>query len=256
MLSAETWKGLALPVVLIVAGEIAGRMANLTDIDSLAPPSSIVLAFIEAARDGSVLTTTRDTLATAFAGLAIGSVIGLLIGVLLGVLPAADRLMEVSIESIRPIPSIAILPILLIALGFGYRMEIAIIAYACMWPLLILTRAAVRGVEPRLIEVSRALRLSPAARVIKIVIPAALPRIFVAFRLAAGIALIVSVTVEIAINPLGLGHALMVAQQALRPDLMLAWLVWLGIVGWGLNALLLLAQYRLFGRAAIVEDVR
>jgi NitT/TauT family transport system permease protein len=256
MLSADAWKGLALPVTLIVLGEIAGRTANLTDIDSLAPPSAILLAFIEALRDGSVLTTTRDTLFTAFTGLAIGGAVGLLIGILLGVLPVADRLMEVSIESIRPIPSIAILPIVLIALGFGYRLEIAIISYACMWPLLILTRAAVRGVEPRLMEVSRALRLSPAARVVKIVIPAALPRIFVAFRLAAGIALIVSVTVEIAINPLGLGHALMVAQQALRPDLMLAWLVWLGVVGWGLNALLLLAQNRLFGRAAIVEDVR
>jgi ABC-type nitrate/sulfonate/bicarbonate transport system permease component len=256
MPSAETWKGLALPVTLIVAGEIFGRMANLTDIDSLAPPSAIVMAFLEAVRDGSVLTTTRDTLVTAFTGLVIGASVGLMIGILLGVLPVADRLMEVTIESIRPIPSIAILPIVLIALGFGYRLEIAIISFACMWPLLILTRAAVRGVEPRLMEVSRALRLSPAARVIKIVIPAALPRIFVAFRLAAGIALIVSVTVEIAINPLGLGHALMVAQQALRPDLMLAYLVWLGVVGWSLNALLLLAQNRLFGRAAIVEDVQ
>jgi len=256
MPSAETWKGLALPVTLIVAGEIFGRMANLTDIDSLAPPSAIVMAFVEAVRDGSVLTTTRDTLVTAFTGLVIGASVGLMIGILLGVLPVADRLMEVTIESIRPIPSIAILPIVLIALGFGYRLEIAIISFACMWPLLILTRAAVRGVEPRLMEVSRALRLSPAARVIKIVIPAALPRIFVAFRLAAGIALIVSVTVEIAINPLGLGHALMVAQQALRPDLMLAYLVWLGVVGWSLNALLLLAQNHLFGRAAIVEDVQ
>jgi ABC-type nitrate/sulfonate/bicarbonate transport system permease component len=256
VISSETWKGLALPVTLIVAGEIAGRMANLTDIDSLAPPSAILAAFVEAVADGSILTTTRDTLVTAFAGLAIGGTVGLMIGIILGVLPSADRLMEVTIESIRPIPSIAILPIALIALGFGYRLEIAIISFACMWPLLILTRAAVRGVEPRLMEVSRALRLTPAARITKIVIPAALPRIFVAFRLAAGIALIVSVTVEIAINPLGLGHALMTAQQALRPDLMLAYLVWLGVVGWGLNAVLLFAQQRLFGRAALVEETR
>ena len=74
MISSETWKGLALPVALIVAGEIAGRMANLTDIDSLAPPSAIVVAFFEAVADGSILTTTRDTLATAFTGLAIGGV--------------------------------------------------------------------------------------------------------------------------------------------------------------------------------------
>ena len=193
---------------------------------------------------------------TAFAGLAIGGSIGLLIGIMLGVLPTADRLMEVTIESIRPIPSIAILPIALIALGFGYRLEITIVSFACMWPLLILTprrrarrRAAADGGVARAAPVA-------AARITKIVIPAALPRIFVAFRLAAGIALIVSVTVEIAINPLGLGHAIMTAQQALRPELMLAYLVWLGVVGWGLNALLVLAQQRLFGRAAMVEEPR
>ena len=85
---------------------------------------------------------------------------------------------------------------------------------ACVWPLLILTRAAVAGVEPRLMEVARALRLGLAARVFKIIVPAALPRIFVAFRLAAGIALIVAVTVEIAVNPLGLGEGIMTAGQA------------------------------------------
>ncbi|WP_163360685.1 ABC transporter permease subunit, partial [Klebsiella aerogenes] len=74
------------------------------------------------------------------------------------------------------------------------------------------TRAAVRGVEPRLLEVARALRLSPFARIWKIVIPAALPRIFIAFRLAAGAALIVAVTVEITMNPMGLGFAMMTAQ--------------------------------------------
>jgi NitT/TauT family transport system permease protein len=102
-----------------------------------------------------------------------------------------------------------------------------------------------------LIEVSLALRLTPVQRIIKIIIPAALPRIFVAFRLSAGIALIVAVTVEIAINPLGLGAGIMQAQQALRADLMLAYLVWIGIVGYGLNLALVVVQRLVFGRAAI-----
>jgi NitT/TauT family transport system permease protein len=164
--------------------------------------------------------------------------------------------MEVTIESLRPIPSIALLPIALIALGFGYRMEIVIVAFACVWPILILSRAAVRSIEPRLIEVSRALRLSPGDRVRKIIIPAALPRIFLAFRLAAGIALIVAVTVEIAINPIGLGAGIMIAQQALRPDLMLAYLLWIGLIGYALNAGLLAAQQHLFGPAALAGEVR
>ena len=177
-----------------------------------------------------------------------------MLGFALGAIRPLDRALEATIEIVRPIPSVAVVPIALVALGFGYRLEIAIVAYACVWAPLLLTRAAVAGVEPRLIEVARALRLSLFARVVKIVIPAALPRIFVAFRLAAGVALIVAVTVEIAVNPLGLGYGIMTAGQALRPDLMLAYLVWIGIVGFALNAALVLAQRRLFGRAAQIGE--
>jgi NitT/TauT family transport system permease protein len=249
----ERAKALLLPVAALVMLEIWARAIDLQS-DSLAPPSAIAAALGEAFADGSVLIATRDTLVSAFTGLLIGGAIGLAFGIALGIFHIFDRLMEVTIEAVRPIPSIALLPIALIALGFGYRMEILIVAFACIWPILILSRAAVGGIEPRLIEVSRALRLSPLDRVRKIIVPAALPRIFLAFRLAAGIALIVAVTVEIAINPIGLGAAIMTAQQALRPDLMLAYLVWIGIVGYLLNTGLVIAQRHLFGRAALVGD--
>jgi sulfonate transport system permease protein len=72
--------------------------------------------------------------------------------------------------------------------------------------------------------------------------------------LAAGVALIVAVTVEIAVNPIGLGAGIMTAGQALRPDLMLAYLIWIGFIGFSLNAALVLAQARLFGRAAQVGE--
>ena len=246
-------KPLLLPLTVLAALEAWARMAHLQS-DSLAPPSAIMAALIAALADYSIPIATRDTLFSTFAGLAIGGVIGIALGIAFGIFDALDRLMEVTVEAIRPIPSIALLPIALIALGFGYRMEIVIVAFACIWPMLILSRAAVRGIEPRLMEVSRALGLPPAQRVWKIIVPAALPRIFMAFRLSAGIALIVAVTVEIAINPLGLGAGIMIAQQALRPDLMLAYLVWIGVIGYGLNALLIIAQHRLFGRAALSGD--
>jgi len=249
----ERVKALLLPVAALVALEIWARAIHLQS-DSVAPPRAVAAALVGAFQDGSILIATRDTLVPAFAGLSIGGAIGLAFGIALGIFHVFDRLMEVTIEAIRPIPSIALLPIALIALGFGYRMEIVIVAFACIWPILVLSRAAVGGIEPRLMEVSRALRLSPADRVRKIIIPAALPRIFLAFRLAAGIALIVAVTVEIAINPIGLGAAIMTAQQALRPELMLAYLLWIGIVGYLLNTGLVVAQNHLFGRAALVRD--
>jgi NitT/TauT family transport system permease protein len=248
-------KALMLPFAALAAFEVWFRATSLQS-DSLAPPSAIARALVEALHDGSILIATRDTLASSLGGLAIGGAIGLALGIALGLSKPLNRLMEVTIEAIRPIPSIALLPIALIALGFGYRMEILVVAFACLWPVLILSRAAVGGVEPRLLEVSRALRLTPWDRVAKIVVPAALPRIFVAFRLAAAIALIVAVTVEIAINPIGLGAGMMAAQQGLRADLMLAYLVWIGALGVLVNAGLLFAQNRMFGRAALAGDIR
>lgn len=241
-------KGLVLPLLLIALAEFGARAAG--DSDSIAPPSQIVLAFGEALADGSLLSATRDTLIAAFAGLGIGGAIGLALGIVLALSRPLDRLAELPVEVLRPIPSVAVIPVALVALGFGYRLEIAIVAFACIWPMLILTRTAVAGVEPRLLEVARALKLSPGATVLKIIAPAALPRVFVAFRLAAGVALVVAVTVEIAVNPQGLGAALMTAGEALRPDLTLAFLVWVGIVGFGLNQILLFAQTRLFPRSA------
>ena len=246
-------KAALLPIACVLGLELWSRATHLQS-DALAPPSAVAAAMVEAVSDGSILVATRDTLASAFAGLVAGGLIGLAFGIALGLLTALDRLLEVTIETLRPIPSVALLPIALIALGFGYRMEIAVVAFACLWPILILSRAAVKGIEPRLMEVARALRLSSRDRVTKIIIPAALPRIFLAFRLAVGVALIVAVTVEIAINPIGLGAGIMTAQQALRPDLMLAYLVWIGLVGYALNSVMMLAQRHLFGRAALVGE--
>lgn len=248
-------KALAIPLLLVVIAEIAVRLSGTASL-AVAPPSQVVVALFQALGDGTMLAATRDTLACALGGLAIGSVIGLVIGLLFGLVRPLDRLMELTIEAIRPIPSVALIPIGMLSLGFGYPFEMAIVAFACVWPMLIMTRAAIAGIEPRLIEVSRALRLSPSQRIVKIVIPAALPRIIVALRLGAGFALVVAVTVEIAANPLGLGYGMLIAQQSLSPALMLAYLLWVGLIGYGLNALLSWAQQRLLGRAAMVEQAQ
>lgn len=247
------WKGLLLPAGLLVAMEIWFRTSGIIT-DTLAPPSAVVTAFASAMMQGAILSSTLTTLGGAFGGLLIGGSIGLFLGILFGLVPFLDRLMEVTVEALRPIPSVALLPIALMVFGFGFGMEFAIVGKSCLFVMLILTRAAVRGIEPRLLEVSRVLGLTTAATVRKIIIPAILPRLFVAFRLVASLALVISITVEIAVNPQGLGFAIMTAQQALRPDLMLAYFFWIGIVGLALNSGLLFAQYRLFGRMAAPED--
>ena len=232
----------ALPALLLAGLEWWARTAG-KDSDAVAAPSAALQAFFKAIGDGSLLSATAFTLGSAAAGLALGCLLGIALGTVLGLSKRAAGMGFFSIELLRPIPSVALIPLAMLVYGFGFRMEISVVAFATFWPMLILTQAAVQQVEPRLLEVSMALQLGNAARFTKIVLPAMVPRLFVALRLGVAIALVVAVTVEIAANPNGMGYALMIAQQSLDPALMLAWLFWIGLVGYGINAASLRLQF-------------
>lgn len=229
------------PAVLLGALEWWARTTGRGS-DALAPPSAAVRAFVGAAGDGTLLTATAFTLGSAALGLLIGLLLGVAGGTLLGLSRRAATLASLSVEVARPVPSVALIPLAMLVFGFGLRMEVSVVAFACLWPVLVLTQAAVRQVEPRLLEVAQALQLTPWQRFVWIVGPAIVPRLFVALRLGVAIALVVAVTVEIAANPHGMGYALIIAQQSLDPALMLAWLGWVGAVGFAINAAALALQ--------------
>ena len=241
------FRGWVVPVGALAVAEIAMR-ARGVESDALARPSDIALAVGTAMVDGTLVQATVHTVGSALGGVVIGGGIGLVFGISFGLMPAAARLASLSVEVFRPIPSVALIPLAMLAFGFGYRMEMAVVSFTCLWPMLMLSHAAVASIEPRLFEVARLLGLRRLQQAIKIVLPAALPRIFVAFRLIVGISLVVAVTVEIAANPYGLGYGMILAQQNLRPELMFALLLWVGVIGWGANAGLLATQKWLFGR--------
>ncbi len=242
-----SFKGLIVPVAVLLLWEILARSGFFTS-TSLSNPSAIVTAGCGLVRDGSLWRATRETFGAALGGMAIGAVLGIAVGVAFGLSRLLASLMRLSMESLRPVPSVALIPLALLIYGYGYRMEIAVVAFACFWPVVIVTESAVRGIEPRLIEVARALKFPVFERVTKIILPAALPRVFVGLRLAAAISLVVAVTVEITTNPIGLGYGLIVAQEGDRADRVFAFLFWIGFLGWLLNALLLRAQQRWFGK--------
>jgi sulfonate transport system permease protein len=229
------------PAVLLALFEAYAR-AFAPGSDAIAPPSAAVRAFVGAASDGSLWQATAFTLASAALGLGIGAALGIALGVALGLSRRAAQLSVVTVEMLRPVPSVALIPLAMLVFGFGMRMEFAVVAFASFWPILLLTQAAVAQVDPRLLELGHVLGLSPLQRSLKIVLPACVPRLFVALRLGVAVALVVAVTVEIAANPNGMGYAMMIAQQSLDPALMLAWLGWIGVVGSAVNAAALRLQ--------------
>src|SRR5579875_1676241 len=240
-------RGLLIPVVLIALWEIGSRAGILPE-DTMSRPSDIAVAGWDALLDGSLLIATVQTFQTALLGLAIGSSIGIVLGAFVGLSPILEGIIGPTLDTVRPIPAVALIPLALLIYGFGVRMEVLVITYATVWPVLIVTISAVRGIEPRLLEVARTLEMPAMSRMRRIVLPAALARIAVGIRVSAGVALVVAVTVEIVLNPQGLGYGMIIAAQSLRPELMWAELLWVGLAGWAFNSLLTTIDRRWLGR--------
>lgn len=248
-------RALLVPTFALLCAEILLRLF-VSDSDVLVPPSAIFDGIRQALADGTLYNATRDTLLAGLAGLLLGAVPGAVVGLCLGLSRFAARTFFLSIEILRPIPAVALIPLAMLVFGFGYRMEAAIIGFATFWPALILAQHAVAEIPGTLIEASRSLCLSRTRTIFSIILPAAAPRLFSGLRFCVGYALIVAVTVEILSNPQGLGYALSISQQTLHPDVMLAMLVWVGIIGWSLNAILLRLHDILYANRTLHSERR
>jgi ABC-type nitrate/sulfonate/bicarbonate transport system permease component len=240
--------GILAPLVLLLLWEIGGRL-GWVPVESISMPSRLLRAGATLMADGTLLTATAQTLQTALAGLALAAFIGVSVGIAFGLFPLLQGVIGPTLEALRPVPPVAFIPLALLIFGFGAPLEISIIVLASVWPILIVTVAAVRGVEPRLLEVGRALELSLAHRIKAIVIPATAARIGVGIRIAAGIAMVLAITVEIILNPRGLGYAMTVAQQRLQADILYALILWTGLVGMLFNLFVVQIERRWLPRA-------
>ena len=237
------WKGLVLPFVLVACWELASR-ADLIPLQTMSRPSDIIAAWWTDLSTGVLLTATVQTLQATLFGFLIATAIGILTGLFVGLSSTARLMISPSLEALRPVPPVALIPLSLLLLGFGVSMEAVVVAFACVWPILIATTAAVKASDPRLHEVAQILEFNSFSYARKFVLPAALGRIGVGMRTGLGIALVVAVTVEIVVNPRGLGYSLIIAQQSLRPDSMYAQLLWVGVIGSTLNRLLVQFDHR------------
>ncbi len=236
-------QGLLIPAAVIALWEVLGRLGILSE-DGFSRPTSIVGALGRAAADGTLASQTLATFSAALQGLVIAALLGIPAGTALGLFRSLERTTQLTIDLLRPIPSVALVPLALLIFGFSRNQSAAVAAFACFWPILIVTTSAVRSIDPRLIEVGRMMGFSLVHRVVKLALPAATPGIMVGMRVAAGIAIVVTVTTEIVGNPRGLGYGMIVAQQSLQADLVWATLFWVGVVGWLVNWGLLALERR------------
>ncbi|MDA0172560.1 ABC transporter permease [Solirubrobacter taibaiensis] len=170
-------------------------------------------------------------------GLAIAIVIAVPLGLALGFNDYLYRAARPAIEFLRPVPSVALIPLAILIYGTGLQSKVFLVAFASVWPLLIQTIYGARDLDPIQLETARSFRISRKDRILQVTLPGAVPYIATGLRIASATALILAITAELIIGSAGLGREINLARQGGATDLMYALIVTTGLLGWGLNSL-------------------
>ena len=240
-------RGLIGILIVLGASEALGR-AGIVHRDFLPPASTILARAAALATDREFRTDVGATLEAWALGLLIAAAVAVPLGLLLGTVPPVARAVVTIVEFLRPIPSVALIPLVAMLVGTGLQMKLTVIVYASIWPILFNTIYGLRDVDPVAKDTLRAFGFGRLAVLGRVSVPATAPFIATGVRMAAAVALILTVTAEM-FGGFGEGIGIFIAQAANYPGGTadtLAATVWAGVLGLAANALLRGGERRLF----------
>jgi sulfonate transport system permease protein len=222
--------GILLPLVLAAGWELAVWLGWSNG--RLVPPPSVIFAtFAELWRAGELQRHILVTTGRVAAGFAIGVVAGTVIGAIAGYSALIRRLIDPTMQALRSIPSIAWVPIFVLWFGIFEASKITLIAVGVFFPVYLGVMGAIMSVDRKLVEVGRAFRLSSAAMVRRILLPAVLPHYVIALRSGLGLGWMFVVAAELLGASEGLGFLLVDGQQLGKPAQIVAAIVAFAIIG-------------------------
>lgn len=202
------------------------------------PPSTWAAALIDRTSAGDLLPALLMTFQSVAAALVLATALGVGIGGVIGASPRLARCLGPILEFLRTLPPPTIVPVATLIIGVDERMKLFVIVFAALWPVLLNTTSGVRSLHPTLLEAARSLQLGAIARVTKIFLPALLPSILTGVRVAAPLAIIVSLLAEMLTLMPGLGALLLMAQRNFNAAEVFGLLAVVGSFGFIINAAL------------------
>jgi ABC-type nitrate/sulfonate/bicarbonate transport system permease component len=239
----EKLKAPIFTLALLCAVEAIVR-AGAVDSRRMPPPTEIAAALVDRLREPALAEQVGQTLEGWGLGLAIACALALPLGIAIGSSTVVYRLLRGPIELLRPVPSVAFVPLVVLTLGSGLEGEVFLVAFAAFWPLLVQAIYGVHGIDPQLLETARSLCVSRLTRFGRIVLPGSMPYVATGLRTASSLALILAITAELVIGSPGLGQAISLAEAGGAVADMYGLIVVAGVVGWGLNGVIVWLERR------------
>lgn len=227
-------RGLAGLTGLVAVLEVLPH-TGVVSADYLPPASEIGRTLWGLLAESTFWTALADTLTGWGVGLAIAVVAGVAAGVVIGSVPVLRAVTASTIEFLRPIPSVALIPVAVLLYGTGLESTLLLVVYASFWQVLVQVLAGTHDVDPVADDTARSYLLGRWGRVRYVLWPTALPYVMTGVRLASAVALVLAITAELVIGSPGLGHEIAVAQNSGAVPEVYALVLVTGLLGVAIN---------------------
>ncbi|MFL4908951.1 ABC transporter permease [Streptomyces sp. MMS24-I2-30] len=229
------------PVALLLLWWIASATGVLTP-DVLASPADVLRAVGELWGNGQLPDALTTSLTRAGAGLLIGITAGLILGVVTGFTRLGDELLDSSLQTLRAVPFLSLVPLFMVWFGITEIAKIVLIAVATTFPMYVSTSSGVRATDPRLLEAMRSFGMGRFAIVREVVLPGALPSLLAGLRLSMTLSVIALIAAEEINSTAGIGYLMAQAQSYARTDVLAVCILVYGLFGLFADALVRLLE--------------
>ena len=214
----------------ILLGWQAAASTGLVSTRFMPAPSGVVAAGWQAARSGELWSNLSISFARAAVGFLIGGGIGFALGLANGLSRLSERLTDTTLQMIRNIPHLSLIPLVILWFGIAEEAKLVLVAIGVFFPVYANTLHGIRSVDPQLVEMGRVYGMSPATLFRRVVLPGALPSIFVGLRYALGIMWLTLIVAETISASSGLGYMAMQAREFMLVDVVvLAIVIYAGL---------------------------
>jgi len=220
----------SVPIGILVLWQIAAA-AGLIDTKLMSSPAEVFDAGRELITSGELGEALGVSLLRIAQGLAVGLPLGLALGIVSGLFRLGEELVDATMQALRTVPFVALIPLFILWFGIGESSKIALIAFGVAFPMYLNTYAGIRGVDDRLIEAAEVFGLSRSRLVRQVIVPGALPSILVGLRYSLGLAVIALVVAETVNASSGVGALMANARQFLQTDIVLFGIVIYSVLG-------------------------
>lgn len=224
-------------IAVLAAWELLPRL-HLVEPAFLPPFSEVLATGWQLVKSGELFNHIIASLSRSLLGFALAILSGVPLGLLMGWYKGFERTVNPLLEALRNTASLALLPVFILLLGIGEASKVSLIVYACSWPVLLNTLSGVRNVDPLLIKFGRTMGLSPLQLFRKVILPAAVPTVFVGIRLAGATSLVVLVAAEMIGAKAGLGYLIIYSQYNFQIPHMYLGIITTTLIGVLFNLLL------------------